>query len=273
MDALPGGQDPRGRSSGAGKPGIMATMLLQLPQKMKTQHPEVTDKEYWEGNRLAGASLLGGLERHAGINEKLDADPWAWYRNKINGEIEAEMGPRSRTPKCATNAVQSMASWRTPCTTRSRTSEGNIKETGPGGGPSPHLGPSVGGLHPIFRHVEKHAGQRHRIQEYFVVAGYELNGKAQKFDPKKPLKRNRWVCPPPGERFMEHGALRIPSQGCSWKPCDPHEGHPGTTRDRRPAHQTGRIKNSRRFKPLQNDDLRHVQRNLPGAPAGLFRAF
>jgi hypothetical protein len=168
------------------KPGILATLLLHS-LKMKTLHPEVTEKAYWEENVIPTLRYWAAWSASPQIMSALDASPaWDWYRTKINAEIEKEMGaPIQDAEVRQFNAAQSMAQL-------------------------------VDGIYSAFPKLKKeHAGKPRRVadlmitlaeraraydalfdslgelpsdavgfREYYVVAGYELNGMAKKFDPK-----------------------------------------------------------------------------------------
>ncbi|MBL0348941.1 MAG: hypothetical protein IPP68_01000 [Elusimicrobia bacterium] len=173
------------------KPGIMATMLLHS-LKMKTQHPEVTDKEYWEGNRLPVLRYWAAWSASPELMKKLDADPhWAWYRNKINGEIEAEMGAKITDPEVRQfNAVQSMAQLADAV----YNAFPNLKKEHRGD-PARTADLLLSLAHrseaytQFFGTLKNMPVNAIGFQEYFVVAGYELNGMAQKFDPKKAFEK------------------------------------------------------------------------------------
>ncbi|HNA59604.1 MAG TPA: hypothetical protein PLT11_00905, partial [Elusimicrobiota bacterium] len=173
------------------KPGIMATMLLHS-LKMKTQHPEVTDKEYWEGNRLPVLRYWAAWSATPELMKKLDADPhWAWYRNKINGEIEAEMGAKITDPEVRQfNAVQSMAQLADAV----YNAFPNLKKEHQGK-PARVADLLLTLAHrsetytQFFGTLKNMPVNAIGFQEYFVVAGYELNGMSQKFDPKKAFEK------------------------------------------------------------------------------------
>ena len=168
------------------KPGILATLLLHS-LKMRTLHPEVSEKTYWEGNVLPMLRYWAAWSSSPKIMATIDASPaWDWYRNKINAEIENEMGAAIEDAEVRQfNAVQSMAQL-------------------------------VDGIYTAFPKLKtEHAGKPKRVaelmitlaeraraydalfdslhdlpsdavgfREYYVVAGYELNGMEKKFDPK-----------------------------------------------------------------------------------------
>lgn len=173
------------------KPGIMATMLLHS-LKMKTQHPEVTDKEYWDGNRLPVLRYWAAWSATPELMKKLDADPhWAWYRNKINGQIEAEMGAKITDPEVRQfNAVQSMAQLADAV----YTAFPNLKKEHQG---KPArvadllltLAHRSEAYAQFFGTIKNMPVNAIGFQEYYVVAGYELNGMTQKFDPKKAFEK------------------------------------------------------------------------------------
>lgn len=168
------------------KPGIMATMLLHS-LKMKTLHPEVTDKAYWEENVLPTLRYWAAWSANPKIMAAIDASPaWDAYRNKINAEIEKEMGAAIEDVEVRQfNAVQSMAQLvdgvytafpklkKEHAANPSRVADLMVT-----------LAQRSQAYESLFAELTEIPSDAVGFREYYVVAGYELNGMGKKFDPK-----------------------------------------------------------------------------------------
>jgi len=168
------------------KPGILATMLLHS-LKMKTLHPEVTDKAYWEQNVLPTLRYWAAWSANPKIMKAIDASPaWDAYRTKINAEIEKEMGATIEDAEVRQfNAVQSMAQLvdgiytafpklkKEHAANPSRVADLMVT-----------LAQRSQAYESLFAELTEIPSDAVGFREYYVVAGYELNGMGKKFDPK-----------------------------------------------------------------------------------------
>jgi hypothetical protein len=167
------------------KPGILATMLLHS-LKMKTLHPEVTEKAYWDENVLPTLRYWALWSANPKTLAALDASPaWQRYRTKINAEIEKEMGAAIEDAEVRQfNAVQSMAQ----LVDGVYTAFPKLKKEHAA---NPALAAKLmltlaqrsQAYDALFGELKDIPSDAVGFREYYVVAGFELNGMGKEFDP------------------------------------------------------------------------------------------
>lgn len=169
------------------KPGILATVLLHS-LKMKSEHPDVTEAHYWEENLLPTLRSWADWSASPDVFKKIESNPhWGWYRNRINGEIEAEMGTTISDPDVRQfNAIQSMAQLVNSIYYAFPSLQSAHKE-------SPArvadliitLAHRTESYQKFFETLKNLPSDATGFQQYFITAGFELNGMQKPFDPAK----------------------------------------------------------------------------------------
>jgi len=167
------------------KPGILASHLLHW-LKTKSDHPEVTEKQYWDENQLPILADWAKWSASPALLKTLQADPsWAVFSNKVNGEIEKAMGITIRDADVRQfNAIKSVAQL-VDATLRAFPHLQKRYSKDPAFAAKLILAMAQRSIayDTYFATLPQLPSSAVGFKEFFVVAGYEVNGMNGTFDP------------------------------------------------------------------------------------------